>query len=279
MWAEYEFKTNRTFDNIFFEDKKTILNKIDFFINNKKWYDDKGIPYTLGIGLQGLPGTGKTSFIKSLANKTHRDIIIIPLKSIKTTRQLINIFYEDTYNSLNKKGSKNFNKKIIIFEDIDCIGDVVLNRETIHENKQDYNQEIMNKYMKHSNTLTPSTSNMIDPRLLYDEPITLDDFLNIWDGIRETSGRIIIITSNHYDKLDPALVRPGRIDITLEFKLVAYTILQEIHMHLFDKTIRNKDIKKINNYFYTPAEIINIYLLSNYSEKTYLDRLKLNKKV
>ena len=38
----------------------------------------------------------------------------------------------------------------------------------------------------------------------------------MWDGIRETPGRILIITSNHYNKLDPALTRPGRIDIELE---------------------------------------------------------------
>jgi len=43
-----------------------------------------------------------------------------------------------------------------------------------------------------------------------------DDILNAWDGIIETPGRILIISSNHYEKLDPALVRPGRIDITLE---------------------------------------------------------------
>ena len=58
--------------------------------------------------------------------------------------------------------------------------------------------------------------------------------LNLWDGIRETPGRIIVITSNHYDQLDPALIRPGRIDMTYEFKKVAAT-----SFHRLKKSILN----------------------------------------
>jgi chaperone BCS1 len=54
-------------------------------------------------------------------------------------------------------------------------------------------------------------------KLPENDPITLDDILNLWDGLKETPGRILGISSNHYNKLDPALVRPGRIDITINF--------------------------------------------------------------
>lgn len=36
--------------------------------------------------------------------------------------------------------------------------------------------------------------------------------LNVLDGVVETPGRIVIMTTNHPETLDPALIRPGRID-------------------------------------------------------------------
>jgi SpoVK/Ycf46/Vps4 family AAA+-type ATPase len=47
------------------------------------------------------------------------------------------------------------------------------------------------------------------------EKLTLGYILNLLDGILETPGRILICTSNHPETLDPALIRPGRIDINL----------------------------------------------------------------
>ena len=62
-WSSY-----KTFDNLFFPGIKDIVKEIDFFINNSEWYKEKGIPWTLGILLSGIPGSGKTSFIKALMN-------------------------------------------------------------------------------------------------------------------------------------------------------------------------------------------------------------------
>ena len=129
IWDENIFSSTRHFSNIFFKEKINLMNKLDFFLNNKQWYFQKGIPYSIGIGMHGPPGTGKTSVIKAIANYTNRHVIVISLKLIKTKKQLDSIFFEERYNSDNKKGSIGFDNKVIVFEDIDCIGDIVLDRE------------------------------------------------------------------------------------------------------------------------------------------------------
>jgi hypothetical protein len=281
-WREEIFETTRSFNNIFFDGKSKLIEKVKFFMDNRNWYYEKGLPYSLGIGLYGPPGTGKTSFIKALANYTNRHIIMFSLKLIKTKRQLDNFFFENTYSSLNPKGSICFNKKIIVFEDIDCIGDIILERSNQKQHKQ--KQFTESPQVKIEDVLTKITDvkdefkNVITCKPFEDEPITLDDILSLWDGILETPGRILIISSNHYNKLDSALIRPGRIDITHKFDNASYSTISEMYFHLFGNKIDANKLIQINEHFYSPAEIINIYM-SNKNEEDFIARMLLNKKV
>ena len=105
--------------------------------------------------------------------------------------------------------------------------------------------------------------------------ITLDDILNILDGIYENTDRIVVITSNFYNKLDTALTRPGRIDITLELKKVTITEISDFYQFVFKEPLPRsfaEDIKKID-YKYTPAEMVNIYLTSERTANNFLEKL------
>jgi hypothetical protein len=279
-WNETIFESSRSFDNLFFEQRNYALRKIDFFLNNKAWYFEKGIPYSLGIGLYGDPGTGKTSFIKALATYTKRHIIVISLKLIKNKADLETFFFERIYNVDNKKNPIDFSNKIIVFEDIDCVGNIVHNRATNNNN----NNSNSNIESSQTNKLVEVLSNTLslNGEKNGESDITLDDILNLWDGIRETPGRIMVISSNHYDKLDPALVRPGRIDLTLEMSLVTRQIIKELYEKWFANTpvlLTDDILNKIENKFYSPAELINIYVSSNNNPTEFLDRLLLNKHI
>jgi chaperone BCS1 len=284
-WREDIFESYRNFNNIFFDGKPEILAKINYFLDNRDWYIEKGIPYSLGIGLHGPPGTGKTSFIKALANYTNRHIIILSLKTIKTKRQLEQFFFENKYNDKNENNSISFNKKIIVFEDIDCVGDIVLDRKS-KENKtkskktnaktKDKNVNIGDVIQSICELNESGTCKV--PSITDDQAITLDDILNLWDGIRETPGRILIISSNHYDKLDSALTRPGRIDITHELSNASHNVISDIYLHLFGNKIDKNMLSKVKEYFYSPAELINMYV-SYKNENEFLKRLLQNKKI
>jgi hypothetical protein len=282
-WREYEFESTRTFSNMFFEEKDSVLKKINFFINNKQWYYDNGIPYSIGFGLHGPPGTGKTSFFKCLSNLTCRHIVVISLKLIKTKRQLEDFFFENKYNEDNKKNNIGFDKKIIIFEDIDCIGDIVLKRYAKSNKKKKSkilnNASIENVLQKLVDNDDSSTEDNVINLPTKEPPLTLDDILNLWDGVKETPGRMLGISSNHYDKLDPALIRPGRIDVTIQLDNASHDIIEEMFTHYYKKPIDASKLKKIKKYFYSPAEIINCYVLYKDEPNKFMERLMQNKKL
>ena len=103
--------------------------------------------------------------------------------------------------------------------------------------------------------------------------LTLDDILQIMDGIYENRNRILIITSNYYDKLDSAMVRPGRIDLTLQLKNVTTEVFKEMYTYLFQEDLPSD--ATILSDFYTPAEIMNFYF-ANQSKEKFLQRVFTN---
>jgi len=102
------------------------------------------------------------------------------------------------------------------------------------------------------------------------EEITLSFLLNLFDGVLETPNRILIVTTNFPDRLDKALVRPGRIDLNIEFKSadleMIWSMLENFYnLSKLDITKLKDDLDSRIDSIFTPAEIIAI-LCNNYKD-------------
>ena len=73
--------------------------------------------------------------------------------------------------------------------------------------------------------------------------ITTSGLLNVLDGALTPTGRLLLMTTNHYDKLDPALVRAGRVDHRFTIDKMSLETARDMVNYLRpDLEISDKDI-------------------------------------
>merc|ERR1719270_972047 len=207
----------QSFDNVFYPEKSDIVKRIDFFTNNKDWYKKRGIPYTMGFLFYGDPGCGKTSTIKAIANHTQRHIVSVPLNKIKTAKELLNVFYNTRINSQDIP----LEKRLYILEDIDAadLKDTVGERSEKDKVKDEEENDSSNK---EDSGVDLNFLGLLKNTAAFDkkfgvQKLTLAALLEVLDGVMEMEGRMLIITTNYPEKLDKALIRPGRIDMKIKF--------------------------------------------------------------
>jgi DNA replication protein DnaC len=278
-WLERPFISTRRFDNLYFDEKDKLIKKIEFFMNNKEWYEKEGHPYTLGIGLSGPPGTGKTSIIKCIANKLNRHLIQIPLNKIQNEEDFYKAYFESTYSKKNCDNTIDFNNKIIVFEDVDCMTDLVLDRENKKQNTNDTTDTtdtLDNMAVLESLVVDMVSSKDKNTKGSFKKDntckLTLSFILNLLDGLDENQGRILIITSNYYDKIDKALIRPGRIDLQVEMKNASLNTIKEMYTHYYNSKIPAKYLSQMRDEIVSPAELVNFYRTSD-SSKEFIQKI------
>lgn len=159
------------------------------FLDSRDAYAELGIHWHRGFGFFGPPGTGKTSFILALA--THFELPVFRYNLRTTSASAI------------VKSIHNIERGFIVFEDADVIKQM---------QSRDYVPPVVEEDI--SRPLTKAG---------HSEPpgfgVGLDDVLSILDGLDTPEGAIFILTSNHPEVFDQALLRAGRVDIKIQFKL------------------------------------------------------------
>lgn len=239
-----EFKTSKSFSNVYGDHVNELKERLDLFIHHPEWYAERGIPHSLGIMLHGIPGAGKTSTIKAIAKDTHRHIFNLSLRAYTTQKQLLNLFYNESVVVYKYDGSKTtynipINRRIYVIEDIDCMTDVTLDRSCV------------------AGAGAGTGAGGIEVGSAASDAVTLSFLLNLLDGVLETPGRILVITSNYPEKLDKALVRPGRIDVKIEFKNASREFIREMVSRFYTKPDLTLDaIPAELDSIFTPAEVM-----------------------
>jgi chaperone BCS1 len=181
-----------------------------------------------------MSGTGKTTTIQTIASYLGKDIYYVNLKEFETNSD-IQMIYDYI--------SKNTGNGIIVYEDIDCMSDVVLKRT--------------------SDIKEISINDICD---IENDKLSLSYFLNLLQGCLTPDDSINILTTNFKDKLDSAIFRSGRMDLTLELKPCSHFQIRNIFRKLMKREINEDVLKKIPEYKHTPATII--YHLKNYRKCT-----------
>ncbi|KAK5224107.1 hypothetical protein LTR47_009987 [Exophiala xenobiotica] len=181
-----------------------IRDDMNRFLLNRAWYTYRTIPYRRGYMLEGPPGTGKSSLVQALTGLFGLSTYLIPLLSKDLT--------EDNLASLFAMLPA---RCVVLFEDIDTAGIVVraLNDGKLECATEDYKD---------------------DKRGGVRCNISLAGLLNIIDGVGASEGRILIMTTNRIEKLDKALLRPGRIDFTVQFALATDEVAKTLFERLYE---------------------------------------------
>jgi mitochondrial chaperone BCS1 len=176
--------------------KDMILADAREFMGSEKWYSERGLPYRRGYLFHGCPGSGKTSLVHALAGQLSLDIYVINLSK----KGLDDSGLSELVGDLPARS-------VALIEEIDAAFTRGVNRDTTNKDGSSESAGV-----------------------------TLSGLLASIDGIQASEGRLLFATTNKYFALDPALIRPGRLDVHLEFTFASQDQAEELFKRFFHST-------------------------------------------
>lgn len=186
--------------------QEELIDRVVEFIESRQWYEDRGLPFKLTILLYGPPGTGKSSLAAAISSHLNRPLhILTPSGGVN---------YQSLFQ--NAKGGT------VLIEDVDTYSfsvsrdaaklNAVEKEKKLREGGEDCVEE---PYPKWSDS--PSNDDGGFDRSMSEYMNgSLSEFLNGLDGVLRLDDVIVILSTNHPEKLDEALLRDGRVDLRVE---------------------------------------------------------------
>ncbi|XP_022775339.1 protein HYPER-SENSITIVITY-RELATED 4-like [Durio zibethinus] len=240
-WRAVNLDHPATFETLAMDtdQKNAILQDLQRFLSRKDHYRKVGKAWKRGYLLYGPPGTGKSSLIAAMANYLNFDVYDLELSDVRCNSELRRLLVATG------------NRSILVVEDIDCTIELQ-DRMTVAR---------------------ASRFNDYPPQ----KQVTLSGLLNFIDGLWSSCGdeRIIVFTTNHKDKLDPALLRPGRMDMHIHMSYCTpcgFRILASNYLGIKEHALFGEIEEAIRTTEVTPAEVAE-QLLRNEDLETVLEDL------
>uniref|UniRef100_A0ACD5U805 Uncharacterized protein n=1 Tax=Avena sativa TaxID=4498 RepID=A0ACD5U805_AVESA len=241
-----------TFDTLAMDSplKRAVVDDLDRFLKRKEYYRRIGKAWKRGYLLHGPPGTGKSSLVAAMANYLRFNLYDLDLSEVRLNSALQRLLIAMP------------NKSILVIEDIDCCFDA--------KSREDLKMPVS----ADDGFSSDSSDDDVPPGGKFDltgahkqQNVTLSGLLNFIDGLWSTSGeeRIIVFTTNYKDRLDPALLRPGRMDMHIYMGFCCWEAFKTLarNYHLVDDHFLFPEIQDLLAAVeVTPAEVSEMLLRS-----------------